>query len=266
MKLRTLKLLVAGVLSTSVALAGDAPKAMLPAPLPAPKTENTANQKLADKVAKELGGMPAAATADVKVMTESGVVTVTGTCKKDGHKKAILQTVSLIEGVTLVRDGLKVEDAAPAALPTLPAPTPTVKQTQALDGGPRLPPVPSAMPPSPTPIPGVPFGPGGGGAGMAGDPNVEPLPLGQAGGGGGMGGSPAMPPYAWPTYAPYPNMSRVGYPTAYPYNAFPYIGPFYPFPKVPLGWRSVTMSWEDGHWWLGRKQSPQDYWKVKFGY
>ena len=27
-----------------------------------------------------------------------------------------------------------------------------------------------------------------------------------------------------------------GYPLAYPYNSFPFIGPIYPFPKVPLGW------------------------------
>ena len=34
-----------------------------------------------------------------------------------------------------------------------------------------------------------------------------------------------MPPYAWPTYAPYDNFSRVATPLAYPYNSFPYIGP-----------------------------------------
>jgi len=75
---------------------------------------------------------------------------------------------------------------------------------------------------------------------------------------------PTLPPYAWPTYAPYNNVSRVGYPTAYPYNAFPFIGPFYPFPKVPLGWRSVNLTWEDGHWWYGRTSTPHDYWRVRF--
>lgn len=78
------------------------------------------------------------------------------------------------------------------------------------------------------------------------------------------GSAPPLPPYAWPTYAPHNNVSRVGYPTAYPYNAFPFIGPFYPFPKVPLGWRKVLLEWEDGHWWIGKTQSPQDYWRVRF--
>src|SRR5438067_1970169 len=60
---------------------------------------------------------------------------------------------------------------------------------------------------------------------------------------------PPLPPYSWPTYAPYNNYSRVAYPIAYPQEAFPFIGPMHPFPKVPLGWRSVTLSWDDGHWW-----------------
>lgn len=238
MTLKTLKLLAAvGALSAATAaIAQDAPKAKLP-------TGNlVANQKLADKVAKELGTHPAAYTADVKVYTEGGVVTVMGTCKEEAHKQAILKTVSTTDGVTLVRDGLKV--AADMK--------PEVKPVQAIGGGPREVATPFAVPPST--IPGAP----------AGEPMVEPLPLGPAG--GQAAGAPHMPPYAWPSYAPYPNMSRVAYPSAYPYNAFPYIGPFYPFPKVPLGWRSVTLSWEDGHWWLGRKQSPQDYWRVKFGY
>ena len=66
---------------------------------------------------------------------------------------------------------------------------------------------------------------------------------------------PKMPPYAWPTYAPYNNYSRVASPMAYPYNAFPFIGPQYPFPKVPLGWRSVKLELEDGYWWFSKTAS-----------
>lgn len=250
MTLKTLKLLAAvGAFSVSVAVAQDAPKAKLPA---GEAAAAATNQKLAEKVAKELVALPG--TADVKVITDGGTVTLLGSCKEDAHKTAILQKVRVVEGVSLVRDGLKVEGAAkavtPASVPAVPAapmPMPTVKQTQALEGGPRVLGAPSAMPPA-----------------QFGDPAVEPLPLGPAG--GAMAGPPNLPGHAWPTYAPYPNMSRVAYPSAYPYNAFPYIGPYYPFPKVPLGWRSVTLSWEDGHWWLGRKQAPADYWRVKFGY
>ena len=93
----------------------------------------------------------------------------------------------------------------------------------------------------------------------------EPVPLN---GGPAMApldpAGPRLPPYAWPTYAPYNNMARVAYPQSYPYNAFPYIGPFYPFPKVPLGWRKVVLEWEDGHWYYGRMSSPHDFWRVKF--
>jgi hypothetical protein len=93
----------------------------------------------------------------------------------------------------------------------------------------------------------------------------EPAPLN---GGGAYApvdpSGPNLPPHAWPTYAPYNNMSRVAYPGSYPYQAFPYIGPFYPFPKVPLGWRKVVLEWDDGHWYLGRLRGPHDQWRVRF--
>lgn len=63
-------------------------------------------------------------------------------------------------------------------------------------------------------------------------------------------GQPNLPKHAWPTYAEYPNYSQVAYPKQYAANAFPNIGPFYPYPEVPMGWRKVTMEWHDGYWWL----------------
>jgi len=199
-----------------------------------------ANQKLAKKVSDKLTTVAAMQSAEVSLFTADGTVTVSGSCKDAAGKKAILECVSLVDGVKLVKDGLKVTAS------TVQQQQSGVKQTQAI-GGPLAAPAPAPM------------------AGMMVSPEIEPLQLGPAGG-GGMAGAPPLPGHAWPTYAPYPNMGRVAYPTAYPYNAFPYIGPYYPFPKVPLGWRSVTLSWEDGHWFLGRKQTPQDYWRVKFGY
>jgi len=75
---------------------------------------------------------------------------------------------------------------------------------------------------------------------------------------------PQMPPYAWPTYAPYNNFSRVAYPLAYPYQSWPFIGPMYPFPKIPPGWRSVKLEWQDGHWWFSRVATKNDWWRVRF--
>lgn len=77
--------------------------------------------------------------------------------------------------------------------------------------------------------------------------------------GGGMGIAPArydhpqMPTHAWPSYAAYPNYAAVTYPKQYSPTAWPYIGPFYPYPQVPLGWRKVTMEWDDGWWMLDFK-------------
>ncbi|MDX1963438.1 MAG: BON domain-containing protein [Pirellulales bacterium] len=65
--------------------------------------------------------------------------------------------------------------------------------------------------------------------------------------------SPNMPNYAWPSYAAYPNYAAVNYPKQYSATAWPYIGPFYPYPQVPLGWRKVSLEWDDGWWFLDFK-------------
>jgi BON domain len=94
-------------------------------------------------------------------------------------------------------------------------------------------------------------GDGGGmyaGAGMG----SEPMPSGFVpGGGSGVGYDNAqMPGYAWPSYSAYPNYAALSYPQQYSPSAWPYIGPFYPYPQVPLGWRKVSLEWDDGWWFL----------------
>ena len=86
------------------------------------------------------------------------------------------------------------------------------------------------------PMPGGPVPMGGTGVGM------PPVPM--------RGDGPHMPNYAWPSYAAYPNYAALQYPTQYSPTAWPYIGPFYPYPQVPLGWRRVSLEWDDGWWWL----------------
>jgi hypothetical protein len=71
---------------------------------------------------------------------------------------------------------------------------------------------------------------------------------------------PYMPSYAWPSYASYPNYAAVTYPKQYSPTAWPYIGPFYPYPQVPLGWRKVTLQWDDGWWMLDFKDEPSCIW------
>jgi len=93
--------------------------------------------------------------------------------------------------------------------------------------------------------------------GMSGAPAGQmggPIPMG--GTGVGMppvpmrGDGPNVPNYAWPSYSAYPNYAAVQYPTQYSPTAWPYIGPFYPYPQVPLGWRRVSLEWDDGWWWI----------------
>jgi hypothetical protein len=90
-------------------------------------------------------------------------------------------------------------------------------------------------------------GPGMGGAGMGAVP-VGFVPHGAAR--GPSYDNASMPGYAWPSYAAYPNYAALSYPQQYSPTAWPYIGPFYPYPQVPLAWRKVSLEWDDGWWFL----------------
>ncbi|MBA4187068.1 MAG: hypothetical protein C0467_03535 [Planctomycetaceae bacterium] len=188
------------------------------------------NQMLADSVASRLRAINVAEGADVNISAQEGTVTLSGSAKDAAQRAGIIRAAQGVNGVILVRNGIRVAGE--------------VVQVQ------------EAAPVAPLPL-APQGGPGGG-------PIVEPVPLGVPGQFSPDMQAPNLPPHAWPTYAPYNNVSRVAYPTAYPYNAFPFIGPYYPFPKVPLGWRKVTLEWDDGHWYIGRNSAPQDYWRVKF--
>ncbi len=57
-----------------------------------------------------------------------------------------------------------------------------------------------------------------------------------------------------------PNYAAVTYPSQYSASAWPYIGPFYPYPQVPLNWRKVTLEWSDGHWDLNFDSRTDRWW------
>jgi hypothetical protein len=209
--------------------------AQQPANLPVAATAANPNQQLADAVAARLRGTDLVAGADVSIVAQDGTVALTGSVRDAAQKDRLVAEVKAVMGVVLVRDSLTV-------------PTPGVVQVQVQN------------PPLAAPVAPLPIGPMGAFPG----PIVEPAPVGVPGQISPDLQAPPLPPYAWPTYAPHNNASRIAYPQAYPYNAFPFIGPYYPFPKVPLGWRKVTLEWEDGHWFLGRNSAPHDYWRVRF--
>jgi hypothetical protein len=124
-----------------------------------------------------------------------------------------------------------------------------------------VPPAPGKQPAPPAPVAATPeiAPPGAMPAG-----NGAPLPMYSAGAGGAPApvryDQPQLPNYAWPSYAAYPNYAALTYPKQYSPTAWPYIGPFYPYPQVPLGWRKVTLEWSDGWWQLDFKDQPKSCW------
>jgi BON domain len=191
-----------------------------------------ANQLMADRIGETLRQNGQLRHYDLDVVVQGGTVTLSGVVADQPQREETLRMVQGFTGVEHVVDRIKLTSPImPVQAPAVPevAPPPQIL-TEA----------PNGMPAEPTPInQGPPPGPN----------ELNP---------------PYMPPHAWPTYAPYDNYSRVAYPTAYPYQSWPFIGPCYPFPIVPLGWRSVKLEWQDGHWWFGRVGTPHDWWRIRY--
>jgi len=134
--------------------------------------------------------------------------------------------------------------AAPRPIAQVAAPRPFAEPVSATQAQPA----PAAPPASPS---GAPLPIAQTGTPMPIPANGQPVPAQgpmPAGASAARFDQPNMPNYAWPGYAAYPNYASVTYPKQYSPTAWPYIGPFYPYPQVPLGWRKVTLEWHDG-WW-----------------
>ena len=233
------------VLSGRTALAGE------PAPLaPLLVASASQNQALADVVVNSLRQSGLLRNYRVDVAVQSGVVELTGNVVDAAQRDEVLRLVQGIPAVDRVIDRLKMKTLVSGIVPV-----------QVPDTQPKLPdPLPPPIPEGevvPKTTPGTPRPNGG----MI----PEPVPMNRmAPPGYSELNPPRMPPYAWPTYAPHNNFSRVATPTAYPAQAFPFIGPVYPFPKVPLGWRSVKLEWDDGYWWFGQVGNKYNWWKLRY--
>jgi hypothetical protein len=201
---------------------------------------NNPNQTTADSVASALRASRALSGSRIEIEAQNGMVTLTGTLASPSLKTEALARVQRTAGVQGVVDRLQVVDRRVFAAQYQPQLAMGhfghgSGGTVVSDGSMTL------------------SGPAAGGPGGYVN-DGGPIPEGPAGGVGGSGAMPGPPNYAWPSYAPYPNFSAVGYPTAYPWQAWPNIGPFYPYPEVPLDWRAVTLRWDDGIWWLDFKK------------
>ena len=197
------------------------------------------NQMTANAVAGSLRSSRVLAGHRIEIMAVDGVVTLSGTMASPTQKSEALARAGRISGVFGVVDQLQVSDRSVR---------PAQYEPQLALGHHRR--------NSDGAAPMYDEGTGAPAASGHGPMNTGPVPEGPAGMTGATQASmPGQPNYAWPSYAPYPNFSAVGYPTAYPWQAWPNIGPFYPYPEVPLDWRAVTLRWDDGIWWLDFKKN-----------
>jgi len=219
---------------------------LLPAALPAaepaalPLAAISPNQQLADAAASRLRQSGLLKDFRIDVAAKAGTVELTGTVSDQAQRDEATRLVQGLPGAVRVLDKLTVAGA--------------IRRVQDTTAAPPVADQPGKLPPPP------PVETNGKGNGIP-----EPLPVFRTGVPAYYGlNPPPLPPYAWPTYAPYNNYSRVAYPQAYPYNSWPFIGPVYPFPKIPLGWRAIKLEWDDGYWWYGRVGHKHDWWKLRF--
>jgi len=212
-----------------------APEAASPAfPQTAAAPANS-NQEVAENIAGALG------TAglngyDIQISYQDGTATLSGAVANPQQRLMAEQAATSVSGVKLVSNQLRL----PAAPQTAAAP----------QMGPQRGPQMMAPPQSPY-IP----------AGYQGQPG-PPAGYGQPGAMAShtVHNSPNLPPHSYPTYGAYPNSAAVSYPKQYGASAFPYIGPFYPYPQVPLGWRKSTLEWKDGSWALDFDSKTDKWW------
>jgi BON domain-containing protein len=203
------------------------------------------NQATADAVADTLRSSATLAGYRLEIETRDGQVTLRGAVATPAHHSEAIARALRVPGVTAVVDRVQVRGDArvqPVQYQVNGGPF-RRRGGYSMEGG--------VADGTTTPIAmndGAMYP-------QAAAPSDGPVPEGPAGMTGATQASmPSYPNYAWPSYAPYPNFSAVGYPTAYPWQAWPNIGPIYPYPEVPLDWRAVTLRWDDGIWWLDFKK------------
>lgn len=210
-------------------------------PAPAASRGPGSNQQVAEQIAQalaanHLGGL------DIEVRYNSGVCTLGGTVKHPQQAAWAAHVCQQVPGVNRVEN--KLGFASPSPIQPASFQQPGGGMPQGMPAG-----MPQGRPgPSLSQIQAMQM------ASFQGSPiGTPPMPAPAHGGAGPSHLAydlPNLPNYAWPTYASYPNAAQISYPTEYSASAWPYIGPFYPYPQVPMGWRDARLTWDDGHWAL----------------
>ena len=203
-----------------------------------------ANQKMAEQIARALGAARLS-SYDIEIRFRQGTAQLAGTVNSLQERAYAEQIAAAVPGVQTVENQLAL-GRRPAGL----------QQAAYQPAGPAPGPAPG---PGPGPRPGP---PGAGPPGAAGPGMPAPPSYGHPGGRNShmAYNTPNMPNHAWPSYASYPNYSQVAYPQQYSASAWPYIGPFYPYPQIPMGWRQAQLEWDDGHWSLNFRPRTDKWW------
>lgn len=200
-----------------------------------PQASRPLNQIVAEQLAAAIAAESSAKHYNIEVQYVPGVATLRGTVATPSDAEQILAIVRSQEGVEKVVNELTM------------SPSGSVQAAIFQEGT-----------PAPMPMPQAAASPPAEGAPQTLAPAAPQHTFMQRG--ATQYDSPYMPPFAWPAYAPYPNYSAVQYPKCYGATAWPYIGPFHPYPEVPLDWRSVKLKWNDGYWFLRF----YGHWQLKF--
>ncbi len=225
------------------------------------------NQEMADGIAQQLRHSPNLRQYNIDITVKGSTVELTGNVGDLRQREQAQKIAMSAPGVTNVVDKLTIGAIQRVSTTQEPAMLPEVPTAIPLPGFQSQAPMPMPKTQAPLPIPQqaqsqIPVRPGIPQT-VYGEPAGATDAYGQPGNPNEMG-TPPLPGNAWPTYAPYNNYSRVAYPEAYPACAWPFIGPFYPFPRVPPGWRSVKLEWQDGHWWFSKTATQYDFWRVRY--
>ena len=229
------------------------------APISAWAAESAQDKQVAQQLATILRESGAMQSYSIGIKYNNGTVWLSGRVTDAQQMTNALQILSSVEGIDKIVNNLAV-DSETAGRGRLRQPMPGSASGVQLAAASA--PLPNMMGPGGPPMqqgmPGMPAG-----YSMLGAEGMSEHAM--AGGGApnpayaaGMatGTAPAtydqahMPNWAWPSYAAYPNYGAVTYPKQYSPTAWPFIGPFYPYPQVPLGWRKVSLEWDDGWWFL----------------
>ena len=203
------------------------------------------NQAMANQIAAALRSSKFSGQG-VEVQYQQGVATISGNVADPQRRAAASSIIAQVPGVKRVDNRLQVVAPRQNSRP--------IQQVQYDEQAPVGPAGPEAAYPPQGGYEAYPAGM------MQGGPNPMAGAMAMNGSNPVIYDQPNLPQSAWPAYASYPNFAAVTYPKQYAPSAWPYIGPFHPYPQVPLGWRKVQLEWDDGYWQLNFRPRTDRWW------